>query len=588
MLRFIIQRRSQNDIQRIACNSFRYFGTPQIWHRQDFMEKANADEKISWLLSMIQEQPSQVDVKAYSLVLKSIAATERPGAPHNIEAIISQMTVEPDDDCYESLLDAWVTSTSDDGEICRLRAERWFREIKNPTLITYHKILRIYSKGMIKYHTRARKKEFFLENAKNAEFILQSMKVPPDTEAYNLVIRAWSKVLHDPELRVAKVADIFGKMEKLHQENPHGSVSPNSKTFAMVMECYSELAGFRISSKTGTGLNEAKHVIDLVKHTHELQLRGFDDVAPGTAIYNILISTWARLSGSIYHPNALAKAEEILKQMMDSSVESIPQPDQISFSKVIQAWTNSKSDQAGEKALYWLQELKKYYIESGKNESIKTSIYNSVMLALKQNPRKVEEIFRELEDNRYKGVKPVPISESYSILIHAWAKYDIQRAYTWLQEVIEHESKNLEGTPAVVTVPDEFNVLLRNAAANCSLGNTFLALEVLEHYRHSRHPVNVDAYVCIMKCLIYCSEFLSQHQNLYPEETYQLKILKVLDDCVSDGLVSGPLVKFISSSPVFRVGYTSGLKEVIKERLFAVCPMPGEWTRNVPVDQLPN
>jgi hypothetical protein len=144
MYRILIKQRCLNGAQRIAFafNSSGTLNQVKVWHNEDFMKNADVDEKISWLLHLIQERPSEVDIKAYNFVIKSIASAARPGAPHNIENIISQISVEPDDECYEYALEAWVTSISDSGEICCLRAEKWFHEIKNPSLTTYHLLKR--------------------------------------------------------------------------------------------------------------------------------------------------------------------------------------------------------------------------------------------------------------------------------------------------------------------------------------------------------------------------------------------------------------------------------------------------------------
>ena len=198
------------------------------------------------------------------------------------------------------------------------------------------------------------------------------MLVPPDTDAFNYVVRAWLKVKSDPELLATKVLEWLRTMEAHQQKKPAGIIQPNTKSYAMAMEGYAILAAHRVKSRTGDGHAELRYISALLNYMHELQKRGQPDVAPNTVAYNILISALARLSVSPHHKNAPLDAEEVLRHMVAVGKEIAP--DQLSFTRVIQAWVNAKRETSAARAAFWLDTLWEMYEANGEVEELRPTI----------------------------------------------------------------------------------------------------------------------------------------------------------------------------------------------------------------------
>lgn len=544
------------------------------------MESDTVAAKEAWLSDLVMQHPSEVDAEAYCVVLRSISRSNEPGAPHRAEQIISRMTVEPNDSCYCAVMEAWVRSESDVVHVCWLRAERWFMKIKEPTLEAYHLLLDILSKGRGQVSNKQKNREQLIIQATKAEQLLYSMKVPYDTQAFNYVIRAWLRVHTDPELMTTKVRELLRKMEALQQENPAGSVQPNTKSYCMGMQSFAKLALHRVKSRTGDGRAELKYVITLLNYMKDLQAQGQPDVVPNTVAYNILIAAYARLSGSPGHENAPLQAEEVLRHMVATGNEIAP--DQLSFTNAIHAWVNAKRERSAERAAYWLDKLWQSYEANGEPERLRPGIgiYNAVMKACRDDPRRTEEVFAELlraeKSDSSRHLRPN--SESFSFLIHSLVKHDLARAVMWLEELLrrESESNTIESMPSVTSSPEYFEAIISHAARNPSVERMSLAMKTIDLNRASRHPITFRTYVKLARLgLVVFSE---PCHDMEREEF----ICDVIRDCRSDGLVSSFLVRAFANGPVYMTGWTAHASQMKVAEYFSDWPMPASWTRNVP------
>lgn len=541
------------------------------------------EAKEGWLSDLVKKHPNEVDAEAYSVVLQSIASCAQAGAPQRAEELANRMNVEPSDKCYQAVLEAWANSPREDASLCVVRAERWFVKIKEPTVESYHMLLNVLSKGRSKTNNRNRKKQILMDHAKKAEEILESMTLQPDTKAFNYVMRAWSHIRQDPELMATKVMEWLHRIEALQQENPAGTIQPNTRSYAMGMECYAVLAGHRVRSGTGDGLQEMQQVEAILKYMHDLNKEGHRDVVPNTVAYNILISAYARLSESHHHQDAPLKAERVLRRMMAIGKDAAP--DHLSFTKVIQAWSNAKRQTSGQRAAYWLDKLWELYEEKNHDERLHPKIftYNMVIKAGKGDPEKAEKVFMQLLRAEKADSEAFlrPNSASFGLIIHSWSKKDLPRAVMWLEELMQRESTNNGSTTDITTTPELFQAILKHAAMDPSLDNLILGLKVFDYYRSSRHAVDVNTFAWLLKLGL---KAYSEPQHNVDRKEF---VADIIQDCRDDGLVSNVFLRELANGPIYYGGWTAKESKATVQEFFADWPIPASWTRNVHHHNLP-
>jgi hypothetical protein len=553
------------------------------WHRRDFMKNESLQAKQGWLSNLIQDYPAELDAEAYSVVLRAIAQSSHPGSPQQAEELINRMTVPANDECYQAVMKAWANSRREDSSLRIVRAERWFSRIQEPTLESYHILLNVMSKGQVKINNRTRAKQLLIENACKAEEILGSMNmtktVRPDTQAFNYVIRGWSRVRSDPELSAEKIMEWLTRMERLQQENPAGPIQPNTQSYSMGMECNALLAGHRAKHHQGGGLAELAQVETLLKYMHDLQRDGYPNVVPNTVSYNIVLSTYARLA-ACGHEDAPLKAETILRRMMVIGKDAAP--DYLSFTKIIIAWTNANGPTSGQRAGYWLDKLWELYEEKGHDQRLRPQIgtYNLVIKAWKEDPENAEKVFMQLlRAEKADGEALLrPNTESFSLLIVAWSKFDLSRALMWLEELMRREAEASTDSFSITTTPELFEVLIRRASIEPSLVNLSLGVKTFEYLRASRHIVGVLVYRWLLKLGL---RTLSGPQH---DEDRQSFLADIIQDCCNDGLVSNVFLRELASGPVYTTGWTARKSRAAVQAYFSDWPMPASWSRNVDED----
>jgi hypothetical protein len=548
------------------------------------MQGETLEAKERWLAELQEKYPDEVDVEAHVVILRALAHSHQAGSPQRAENYLLRMPIEPSDECYHAILEAWAKSNRrhEDPSIIVIRAQRWFDKIREPKLEHYHSFLDTISKGRSSLNNKTRLKQLLTDHASKAEEVFRSMSergVVPDTQVYNYVIRAWSRVRQDPELMTVKVAEWLSKMEKVQQENPSGPVQPNTKSYAMMMDAYAVLAAYRArSGEKDAGLAEIEQVEAILKYLHELQQNGYPGVVPNTVVYNILLSAYARIS-SYNHPEAPLMAEQVLRRMTAIGKDS--SPDYLSFSKVIVAWCNSNRQIAGKRAAYWLDKLWDLYEEEGRDERLRPKIsnYNMVMKSCRHDPPQMEKVFQELLRAEASEAEAYlfPNTDSFSFLISAWAGKDINRAVMWLEELMRREAKSAihPTTKAPTTTPDLFEVILRSATENPSLENLAHGTKVFEYFRSSRHPLSVMSYVWLLQLGLHA---LSEPEHDQDRGTF---LSEIIEGCRNNGLVSNVFLHQLGNGKVYYNGWTvEECKKVVKQ-YFSDWPLPSTWTRNV-------
>jgi hypothetical protein len=545
------------------------------WHNHGFMNADDLNATEAWFKNLSNTYPDEVDAEAYAVVLRSIAASMQPGSPQRAEELVNRMKIQPTDQCYQSVLEAWANNVHEDYNLRVVRAERWFAQIREPTLESYHILLDVLSQGGPGANNKQMRKQAEIDHATKCEQVLQSMTVTPDTTTFNYVIRAWLRVRTDPVLMNTKVKEWLMAMEAEQQKNPAGLIQPNTKSYTMGMESCSILAGHRVKTRTGDGLQELKQLDAILKYMHDLHSQDQPEVVPDTVVYNVLLSTYARLSEFPIHKDAPLKAEKVLRRMMASGKDIAP--NHLSFGKVILAWSNVKRPTSGERAIYWLEKLWELYEEEGRPERLqpKVGTYNVVIKANQHDPWIAERIFEELlnAEKDDTGGKLRPTTESFSFLIHSWVQHDLSRASMWLDELINRESNNTDVSLSITTTPDFFQAIIKHASRNPSIDNLILAIKVFDKYRLSRHPIDVHSYSWLIKLGL----------QVYAEPEQELDrqkfIAEVIEDCRRDGLISKQFMRELGNGTKHDLG--------LMEKYFADWPLPTSWTRNVPQDMLP-
>jgi len=545
------------------------------------MESDTLEAKESWLSDLRANYPAVVDIEAHLVVLRAIANSSKPGAPQRAEALLfhSLSASDQTDACYEAVLEAWSKSSKEDSSLCVIRAQRWFNKIQEPTLHSYHLLLDVISKGCTKLNNRERNRELRTEHARTAEKIIESMTVPPDTIAYNYVLRAWSKV-SDPDVSSHEIFELLGKMEQMQQENPTGSIQPNTKSYAIAIHACAILAEYRAKKdRQNGGLAEVEHMEELLRYMHKLRADGFPDITPNTVVYNTLISVHARIS--VYRADTPLKAEKVLRRMV--ALDNDSRPDHISFTKVILAWANAKRETSGRRAEYWLEKLWDYYETNDQREDLRPTVetYNTVLRAWQNDPQSMETVFLKLihAEKADNNSNLRPNSQSFAYVIHAWTKVDISRAVMWLGELMRREEASTAEW-SVTTVPDFFQGIIKYAAQDPSLDNLTLGLKVFDYYKSSRHPMDPNTYARILEL------GLSAFSMPECDDHRRDFILDIFQSCCEDGLVSGAFIKKLSNEPVYSEGWTIEASEEMVEELFHEWPLPMSWSRNVPAEQI--
>ena len=286
--------------------------------------------------------------------------------------------------------------------------------------------------------------------AENAEAILSKMEelsksydaslgIQPDTLSYAIVISAWARSgRHDCALRAEKL--LQRSLDMFRQGNE--GVKPDSITFNSVLDAWAKQNANEVQSKNSNDPNSslnndatfsaaAQQAELLVSQMEELSSRKNMNIRPCTITYNTLMDIYAKI------PNA-AKAEELLQKMIDqyNSGNSHVKPDVITFNSLLFALSTSLTD---EKSLEKAEELLKQMEQSSDSKQkkllysnflVKPDIvsYNTVMNAIAkrsdfESANKAEKILTSLIKRYRAGDKQSkPNNSSFNIVMNAWSK----------------------------------------------------------------------------------------------------------------------------------------------------------------------
>jgi hypothetical protein len=252
----------------------------------------------------------------------------------------------------------------------------------------------------------------------------------PDIHSFNYVIRAWTRCRNRPDV-ADRALEALKKLE-LYHERVDANVRPNTRSYAMVMDAVAIKAKLKVrqirnrpdshDDPSRNGMDEIRLLNEMItylerEHEHEqdddddLVSSSWNDAAATAAspthclathrhILNALISAWSNLS--LIHPNAPARAEDIVHQMTsrrdaweagnwDSGeagegggapavTDSPVLPDATTFLLVMRSWAHSGDPARGDRVQHWLERQWLEHELDGLRESVRPTVasYNMV------------------------------------------------------------------------------------------------------------------------------------------------------------------------------------------------------------------
>lgn len=580
------------------------------------LDGMSVEMKEAWLESMLQSQ-HVLDAEPFLIVLRAMPQSGSHDSARRAEQWITRLenhpVARPTAECYQRVIEAWASSTSENPTIAIARAERWLMKHQNsdieclrPTTASFNAFLDICSKG---YGLKGSKKDTVRQHAEKVQSYVKYMieqranqgpncRASPDEESFNFLIRAWTRCRQSRDI-VDRAMDALHLFED-YQRDVDPQVRPNTKTYAMVMDAITVSARLKVqvnkqyprkhSDKSLNGLDEIDLLMGIVDFMQKNADNGHIRLAPNTYIYNILISCWAHISA--LHAHGPLKAEKLLQKMIamkDSGREEVA-PDAFTYMSVIRAWINSKAPIRAKRAEWWLkQQWENYRFEENDNLKPKATTYNLVLRgwASVGDPLRVETIFKKLmEDSRADATGSLALnSESYSYLIRSWISLAekgnvdaIGTALEWLEELVQQEK---EETGLLTSIDLYCGVI--TAARKCATRDPRclkFAIKAFNMLRNSRFEIACHHYTRVLQIGILS---FSKPENNEERRDF---INKIITDCTEDGLLSSLFLQTLADGPVFYDGWTiEESSRTVKEH-FSCWPLPLEWTRNLRQDAL--
>lgn len=337
---------------------------------------------------------------------------------------------------------------------------------------------------------------------------------------------------------------------------------------------------------TKNGVAEMNEAEALLKYMHELYDAGVEGVVPGRVAYNLLIGGWAGLAEA-KHFNAPFQAEAIFRRMLAHQDNGFNEaaPDRVSYEKVMLAWANSRNQNAGKRAQWWMQQLWNASELQGNKDLLPTKFtYNIVIkaLAFSEGALAAENLLLDMGDRYRKEMSHslCPNSESFAIVIQAWLRQvhqersiegqigALQRAVEWLSSLREIEKDN-----NLSTTPEQYHRVLE-AAKTCARERPEvldLAKTIFHDQQQSRHGIDVFSYSRLLDVGL---EALSSAENTEERNNF---VQSLFQSCCEDGMLG----KYFVRALVNYDGWTLEEREEMQQRLFHTWPFPPSWTRNV-------
>ncbi|KAL3931106.1 MAG: hypothetical protein SGBAC_011461 [Bacillariaceae sp.] len=237
-----------------------------------------------------------------------------------------------------------------------------------------------------------------------------------------------------------KIEELLEQMHELSYEEPEWDVAPNQVTYSTAIDCWAQQG-------------RPDRVETLLQEMYEESRNGNEALKPGLACFNGYLVALAK-SGDV------DKAQSLLDQMehLYESGELNDQPSLISYSTVLSAFANSKSD----------PEVAESILQRMIDQDIAPNAisYNSVINAHinSRNIERAEELLGEMHHSFLQGNVDVrPTVQTYTVVLSGWSKLRASDAGERGERLL-HLMRDLANSGELDGPPD---IVAYNAVLDC-------------------------------------------------------------------------------------------------------------------------
>jgi pentatricopeptide repeat protein len=350
-----------------------------------------------FLVKMV-DKGIEADAYSYNIVINALASEGRIDDAEAMLEGMSEAGVHPDVTAYNTLLDAWIKSSSKEAStrVARLYSRMKENSHIEPDLFTYNTLLHFYSKtgnadraesmldeicqeespiepDSISFNTviSALAQSRRIDAPQRAEAILNKMlehggKVRPNVITFNTVLGAWVKSKKTPQA-VVNCERIFGIMNEM-LEDGHKQVKPDAITYNTLINSYT-------LSPDEESRDKAESIFYDMQRRYEA---GDRRLQPTVHTFGSLINGWSRS----FRPDAGQMAEKYLRMLIEKtkSGEIKGQPRVFEFTATIRAWANSDDPRALFKADEMLHLLLQQLKQGNRGAHPDSRIFGTILM----------------------------------------------------------------------------------------------------------------------------------------------------------------------------------------------------------------
>mmetsp|Transcript_13665 Transcript_13665/g.34362 ORF Transcript_13665/g.34362 Transcript_13665/m.34362 type:complete len:1021 (+) Transcript_13665:215-3277(+) len=485
-------------------------------------QETTAPQRSEAFLQKMRTDPSlpKPDVRSYNLVLERWLASSKASRNHDamntiagrVEELIDQMKVDriqPDLGSYQYGIDALARS----GDALRCEAmlaslvKDYFLQYDadlKPNLVPFQSVLWAYSKAH-RLRDAAERAESILNNMKELSTYLDTY---PNVWCYNVVLKCWarSKSPDAASRTMALYNDLhqasFPK-EDSEEDNRQISAPSDLEPDATSMNTVLNV----LSIHEGAVRTEQKLIEFCDAHAEDPQR----NPSPDTIAFSTTINAWSNSSS----PNAPEKADSLLRRLMelhDSGKKKIHKPDIVTYTNVMQCWVKSKKPQAPEKAESILRELQHMASDGDASMKPDAACWNSAISAWANagNGERAEALFFEMVDGSMACGGASPTLITLTNVLKAWAQTRSPEApLRAIALLAKMEQLYKEGVLAVKPNVVNYSVVLDCLAYARSASAAERAESMLKRMAESEDSnlrPNVVSYNCVLKAWSYAKD----------------------------------------------------------------------------------
>lgn len=496
---------------------------------------------------------------------------------------------------FHWLMDSWAFSGQPDGADQALALLRRMESIREthphlaPDVRSYSKLINAYAKSGRK--DAGDKAHSILDSmVQNRQLLSTSKDDPtttnntsPNTFLYTSVLEAYA---NSPSSTTAanKAESLCYKMHSLHETNPELSIRPTPRSFNAVINAWGR-------SPLTDSAHRAEAFLDAMELSHSAaaiqplasHLTGtLGDTRPNTINYNSVINAWAN-SRSDDAPN---RSERLLRRMQSLYLGGDPhvKPNSISFNACIDSWAKSGAEFAGRRAEEILNSMEELY-KSGENDDVKpnTRSYNAVMNAYAKSRDKdaaqmAQRCLERMEEEYGEGNNDVkPDFFSFATVINAWGRSREQGKADYVLEIFrDMEEMYKKGNTSVRP-----NVVIFNAVINAcayTFGDNVEQNRAIEISNVMFKELEVSNYGDPDQ--VTYGTFLKVCNNQMPvSDTRNLVVSALLKKCIKDGQMGEYVHEQLRSMTTEEQFHD--LVGMSKEKCGSWKDVPAKWRRNV-------